>query len=67
MSRARDSFHDVAEEVIALEEEINEMHEKIRSLEIRKEELQQKCIHQFQGNAYYEKCLLCHKIEVLYY
>ncbi|MCP3739320.1 serine protease [Rossellomorea sp. BNER] len=67
MSRLRNSFNDAAEEVIALEKEIHEMHEKIRLLELRKEELQHKCNHQFQGNDYYEKCLLCHKIEVLYY
>ncbi len=50
-----------------IEEEINQYRAYIASLQGRLRELQQNCDHHFQRDLYFEKCLKCNKVNVLYY
>ncbi len=50
-----------------LQQEINELHARVKILQQHIEELQQTCDHHFCGDSYFVKCTKCHKIEVLYY
>ncbi len=50
-----------------IEEEINQLKIHLAFLEKRLAEMQQNCDHQFKRNQYYEKCIKCNKVNVLYY
>jgi hypothetical protein len=51
-----------------IEEEIKQFNIHLAFLEKRLKEIQQNCDHQFsKGNQYYEKCIKCNKVNVLYY
>ncbi len=50
-----------------IEEEMKQSKAYLAFLENRLKEIQQNCHHHFEGNSYYERCVKCHKIEVLYY
>jgi hypothetical protein len=55
-------------EIRKLEEEIKQIKSHLSFLENRIIEIQQNCDHQFcDGNQYYEKCIKCNKVNVLYY
>jgi hypothetical protein len=50
-----------------IEEEINQMKTSLAFLEKHLKEIQRNCDHHFKGDQYYEKCLKCNKVNVLYY
>jgi hypothetical protein len=50
-----------------IEEEITQIKTNLAFLEKRLKEIQRNCDHHFKGNQYYEKCLKCNKVNVLYY
>ena len=50
-----------------IKEEITQMKTSLAFLEERLKEIQQNCDHHFAGDQYYEKCLKCNKVNVLYY
>jgi chromosome segregation ATPase len=51
-----------------IEEEINQYKTHLAFLEKRLKEIQQNCDHHFsKENQYYEKCIKCNKVDVLYY
>jgi hypothetical protein len=50
-----------------IEEEITQVKTNLAILEKRLKEFQLNCDHHFKGNRYYEKCLKCNKVNVLYY
>ncbi|MGC8228241.1 serine protease [Pseudobacillus badius] len=54
-------------DVHKIEEEINQLKIKLAVLQNRLQFIQQNCDHQFQGNQYYETCVKCRKVNVLYY
>lgn len=54
-------------EIPKIEVEMNRIKNQLAILEKCLKEIQQYCEHDFRGNQYYEKCIKCHKIEVLYY
>ncbi|MBM7715786.1 hypothetical protein JOC94_002775 [Bacillus thermophilus] len=48
-------------------EEMKQLERKIEVLQVRINEIQQACDHHFIGDAYYETCSKCNKVNVLYY
>ena len=50
-----------------IKEEITQMKTSLAFLEERLKAIQQNCDHRFDGDQYYEKCLKCYKVNVLYY
>lgn len=50
-----------------IEEGITQMKTSIAFLEERLKEIQQNCDHHFKGDQYFEKCLKCNKVNILYY
>lgn len=54
-------------EVQKIRVEMNRIKNQLAYLEQCIKEIQQNCDHDFRGNQYYEKCIKCHKIDVLYY
>lgn len=51
-----------------LEEEIKQFKTHLASLEKHLKEIQQNCDHHFcKRNQYYEKCIKCNIVNVLYY
>ncbi|MEG9296855.1 serine protease [Mangrovibacillus sp. Mu-81] len=50
-----------------IEEEINQLKTHLAFLEKSLKEIQQNCDHHFKGNQYYETCIKCNKVIVLYY
>jgi prefoldin subunit 5 len=50
-----------------IEEEINQLKTQLALLEKRMNEIQQNCDHHFKRNQYYETCMKCNKVNVLYY
>ena len=50
-----------------IEEEINQFKTQLAFLENRLKEIQQNCDHHYKRNQYYEKCIKCKKVNVLYY
>jgi hypothetical protein len=50
-----------------IKKEITQMKTSLAFLEERLKAIQQNCDHRFDGDQYYEKCLKCYKVNVLYY
>ncbi|GIN63274.1 hypothetical protein J27TS8_32670 [Robertmurraya siralis] len=51
-----------------MEAEINQLKSHLALLEKRLKEIQQNCDHHFsKSNPYYEQCIKCNKVNVLYY
>jgi hypothetical protein len=50
-----------------IKKEITQMKASLAFLEERLKAIQQNCDHRFDGDQYYEKCLKCYKVNVLYY
>ena len=50
-----------------IEEEITRMKTNLSFLEKSLEEIQRNCDHHFKAYQYYEKCLKCNKVNILYY
>lgn len=50
-----------------IEHEMNQLKKRLAFLEKHIKEIQQCCDHHFQGDSYYQKCVKCSKVEVLYY
>ncbi|WHY01057.1 serine protease [Neobacillus sp. DY30] len=50
-----------------IEEEINQLKIHLAFLEKCLVEIQQNCDHHFKRNQYYETCIKCNKVNVLYY
>lgn len=50
-----------------IEEEINQLKDRLSYLENCMQHIQQNCDHHFKGNPFYEICSKCKKVNVLYY
>ncbi|KAB7707037.1 serine protease [Bacillus aerolatus] len=50
-----------------IEAEINQLKTNLTFLEKRLKVIQQNCEHKYKGNQYYETCIKCNKVNVLYY
>ncbi|MFK2826467.1 serine protease [Bacillus sp. B190/17] len=50
-----------------IEAEINQLKTDLSFLQKRLKMIQENCEHQFKGNQYYETCIKCKKVNVLYY
>ncbi len=50
-----------------IKEEIEQLRNQINILENQVKDIQQQCEHQFIGDQYSKKCVVCNKVEVLYY
>lgn len=50
-----------------IEEEMDQLEWQLALLKARLTDIQQNCDHQFIGDHYSQKCVKCHKIDVLYY
>ncbi|OCA81334.1 serine protease [Pseudobacillus wudalianchiensis] len=50
-----------------IEEEIDQLKAKLLFLQNRVRVIQQNCDHRFKGDQYYETCMKCKKVNVLYY
>jgi hypothetical protein len=50
-----------------IQEEIHQLKMQVALLESRLKEIQQSCDHHYKRNQYYETCMKCNKVNVLYY
>lgn len=50
-----------------IQSEIEESEVHLEALKNRLAKLQEECPHQYEGNSYYQRCVHCGNVEVLYY